>query len=190
MVGRVARCGNCAQHQTGTEFDLVAGREPMVRELEVGSFRCQEHRPLRGELGAARDVVGMRVRVGGKGDLEAASVGFVDVAVGNAGRVDDERATVAEIDEVGRMTEALVDERNDLRHASCTIVADDASACSDAGTSRRRNCHDRILDSSTRRQKVAGCSAYETVILHPSGVSAMFHDQSAYDGLLSSVCDR
>ena len=41
--------------------------------------------------------------------------------VGDSGRIDDERSAVAEIDEVGRMTEALVDERHDLGHASCAL---------------------------------------------------------------------
>ena len=127
MVGRVTRGRDRAQDESVPELDLVAGRDGSMRDLQMRALRREEHGPSCGELGAARHVVGMRVRVGGERDLEAARASLGDVLVGNPGRIDDERPAVAEIDEVRRMTEALVDERHDLGHQSTGVIARDAA---------------------------------------------------------------
>src|SRR3954470_6881698 len=100
--------------------------------------------------------------------------------------VDDQGVPVAEVDEVGRVTEPFVDEGDDIDHGLRTVALRVASAASDAGSSRRRSWSLRIFARSVRRQNVAGCSAYDTVTSHPPGASRTSHDQSAYDGLPSS----
>ena len=62
------------------------------------------------KLSSAGHEVGMQVRLHGVGDLEPAPVRLGQVAGGMAGRVDHQAAAVAEVHEVGRVAQALVDE--------------------------------------------------------------------------------
>ena len=153
MIRGVTRRRDRTQDKTGTQLDLIAGRDRAMCDLQMRALRREELCTLCRKVGAARHVVGMRVRIGGEGDLEATLASLGDVLVGNPGRIDHERTAVAEVNEVGRMTETLVDERDDLRHASCTVVANDASARSDAGSSRRCSCHARIFANSSAARR-------------------------------------
>ena len=101
MVGRVTRRRDRPENEPVTQLDLVAVRDVAVRDLEVRAARREERRAPRREFGAARHVVGVRVRVG----RPARSRGRVraprrSCCVGQARRIDDERPAVAEIDEV------------------------------------------------------------------------------------------
>ena len=53
MVRSVTRSRDRAQHESGTELDLVTGCDVSMRDLEVSALRGEELRPTRGEFGAA-----------------------------------------------------------------------------------------------------------------------------------------
>lgn len=79
---------------------------------------------MRGELGAARHVVRMRMRVRGVGDLESADSSRIDMRHRDAGRIDHERLPIAEVHQIGGVHQALVHEVHDLHagvHLSRTL---------------------------------------------------------------------
>ena len=66
----------------------------------------------RRELAAAGEEVGVQVGLDGERDRQPGPLGGGQVRSGVAGRVDDQGAAVAQVEQVGRVAEAFVDERD------------------------------------------------------------------------------
>ena len=179
VVRCVSRGRDRAQHHVVSELNLVAGRDVAVPNLEVSTLRGEKRRTSCRKFGTAGDIVRVRVRIGGEREFEAARTRRGTVILGQAGWVDDQRAAVAQVDEIRRVTEALVDERDDVDHRRGPVVAHEASALSDSGISCRRSWRPRTLTKSTLRQNVAGCSPSDTVTAHPPGAWSTCQVQSA-----------
>ena len=128
MVRGVTRSRDRPQDETGTKLDFIAGREGTMPDLQVRALGRKELGALCRKLGTARYIVGMRVGIRRKGDLEAPRASLRNVPIGKPRRINDQGSAVAEVNEIGRMTEAFVDEIDDLCHRSCAIDAIDASA--------------------------------------------------------------
>ncbi|SHW21311.1 Uncharacterised protein [Mycobacteroides abscessus subsp. abscessus] len=101
-----------------TEVDLVAVVQAGVLELAVPSRRREDAGLTLGrELVCAGEEIGVQVRVGGEGDGQPAPGRDLVHGTQIAAHVDDERAPVTEIDEIGGVAQPLVDEGNEIdRH--------------------------------------------------------------------------
>ena len=96
-----------------TEVDLVPVRQSPVRELPAARPRCEHGRALvGGQLNGAAQEVGVQVGVGGIGDLQAAARGLGPHRAQVAARIDGKGAAVREVHEIGRVAQALVDDRD------------------------------------------------------------------------------
>jgi hypothetical protein len=67
-------------------------------------------------FGTARDEIGVGVRVGSERDRETSSRGGGPLDVRETAGIDHQRGAVTEIDEVGGVPDAVVDEPDNLRH--------------------------------------------------------------------------
>ena len=113
MIRRVARRRDRPENEPVAQHNFFAVLDVAVRDFQTGAGRREERGTPGFEFGTARDVVGVRMRVGRPADHDALRLRDVELRGRQARRIDDERSAVAEIDEVARMTEALVDERRD-----------------------------------------------------------------------------
>jgi hypothetical protein len=93
------------------QLDDVVVDDGMMRCLEVRRSRRDEHRTATcHQPGATGHVVRVRVRVDRPRDRQPEAVGQLLMSDRKPRRIDDRGAPVIEIDQIRRMTEALVDE--------------------------------------------------------------------------------
>src|SRR5438105_625843 len=116
MIGCVAGRRDRAQRQTGSKLEHVVGADITMCDLEVGALRSDESGAAVRKCGAARDVVGVRMRVGGERNREPARLRGREMCFRYAGWINDERASIAEVDDIRQVSEALVDERDNINH--------------------------------------------------------------------------
>jgi len=105
-----------------------------VRERVAARSRDEDGRPEPRELAAARHEVGVEVGFEAVHEAQALRLSRTHVFRDIAGRVDDETAAVAEVDEVGRIAEPLVDEGCDRDQWTLRM-------CRSAVPGRRRGYH-------------------------------------------------
>lgn len=94
------RRGGGPQHQPVGQLDVLGGLDAAVGVFEPGAGGGEEHGAVRGELGAARDVVGVRVGVGAPRDPPAAFGDEAALPVGQPRRVDHQRGPVTQPDDM------------------------------------------------------------------------------------------
>jgi hypothetical protein len=117
VVGRMTRSRNCDQLDPRGELDVGAVGEGPVRRREPRRRGREEHDvAATDQARAPGHVVGVRVRVDGPGETKPEPVGELLLDVGEARGIDERGGTVAEIDQVRRVAEALVHERVDPHH--------------------------------------------------------------------------
>ena len=99
VLGRVPRRADGAEPKA-TQIELVAVVEPAVRELQAASPRSDDRGTVRSKLAASRNEVSMEVRLDGVGERQPLRLG--DLAMGSdiTRRVDDERPTFANRNEI------------------------------------------------------------------------------------------
>src|ERR1700730_2881672 len=97
------------------ELDLISIADAAVRKLAAAQGRTEHRRPVSGEFPASRNEIGVQMRLGCVSNLEAEPLGHLRVERRVAGRVDHERASIAEGDEIRLMPKSLVDNRIDRR---------------------------------------------------------------------------
>ena len=114
VLGRVPGRGQGLQHETA-EVELVAVIEPAVGPLDPARPGRQHGCPVRRQLSAAGEEVGMEMGLDGERDGERGPVGRRQVGGGVAGGVDDQGSPVAQVHQVRRVAEALVDEGHHRR---------------------------------------------------------------------------
>ena len=83
---------------------------PAVGDLEAGAGRGQEHGAVGRQFRAAGDVVGVGMRVRRPGDPPSPLRGQPPLGGGKAGRVDHQRRALAERNDMGRVSETLIDD--------------------------------------------------------------------------------
>jgi hypothetical protein len=113
MVGRVSRRRDRFERERA-HVDSVTVANTMVGYLKVRRSRREESGTERGELGASRDEVGMRMRVDCVGDAQPPFRRFLEFELGDAVGVDHQCGAVTEINEVRRVAEPLVDEGDNV----------------------------------------------------------------------------
>ena len=107
--------GGDGPESVAADLHHVPVDEAHVVTVESGGSRSQERGAAGGEVGTARDVVGVRVRVRRIRDAQPALGGAGNLRGRDAGRVDHQGGAIAEIHQIRRVTEALVHEACDLR---------------------------------------------------------------------------
>ena len=183
VVGRVARRGDRPQRRRPPRARRSRPARRVGADLEAGRPRdARNVGAVGGELGAAGDVVGMRVGVGGPRDPPAPLGGHLALPVGEPGRVDHQRRAVTEADDVGGVPEALVDDAHDrdrrARYASSSALILTRWSPPSPRPARRARRGPRCGraggpgsgPSSTRRQNVTGCSDHDDRDPAPGGV--------------------
>ncbi len=109
----MARRGEPAEFEAA-EVDLFAVGDASDRETVTGCARYEQRGAECAELTGAGDEVGVEVGLDREGDVETSAFGLRQVPARMAGRVDHERPARAQIDEIGRVAETIVDERDQL----------------------------------------------------------------------------
>ena len=116
VLGGVPRGG---QHPEGepAQVDLLAVLQAAMGEAEPARARGEDLGAVGGgQLPAAGQEVGMQVGLGGVGDLEPPPAGQLQVRGGIPGRIDDQRPPVAQLDHIGAVAQAFVDDRVNGSH--------------------------------------------------------------------------
>src|SRR6516165_3830160 len=107
-------CQQRTQPQSA-EVDLVAIMKCHMGEIAVTGRRRQYFCSVcRAELVCTGQEVGVQMGVGGEGHLHTTTVGYLIHGAQVAAHVDDECTAVAQIDEVGRIAQSLIDERDKI----------------------------------------------------------------------------
>ncbi len=112
----IARSGQAAK------VHLLLVVEPAMRELDPTGSRRQDGRPDARELATAGNEVRVEVGLEAVCQSEAVLLGGAGVRADVPGRIDDESSAIAEVDEIGRVTEPFVDEWDDRDQRSLPDV--------------------------------------------------------------------
>jgi hypothetical protein len=111
VLGGVARGGQRSECEPA-EVDVLAVGEATHRERMVAGAGHEQLGAEGTELAGPGDEVSVQVRLHRVGNFQAAPVGFGQVAGRMAGRIDDEGAPIAHVDQVGGVAEPVVNERH------------------------------------------------------------------------------
>jgi hypothetical protein len=112
VLGRVAGRGDRAKHRT-VYLDLLLVIYGEVIELNGYRPRHDDGRSHCRELEVPRNEVVMQVRVHHESEPESSLLCVPEQPTGVSGRIDGDRVTVAEIDQVAGVAQTLVDDRRD-----------------------------------------------------------------------------
>ncbi len=110
VIGGVTRSGDRPQDHAVGELDLLTRMHPAVGDLEAGRRRGEEDGAVGGQFRAAGDVVGVGMGVGCPGDPPSPLRGQLPLGGGKPGGVNHQRRAVSERDEMGRVSETLIDD--------------------------------------------------------------------------------
>jgi hypothetical protein len=116
VLGGVPRGGQRLQGEP-TQVDLLGVLQPMMGKAEpAGPGREDLGAVGGGQFPAAGQEVGVQVGLGGVGKLQPTPAGQLQVGGGVPGRVDHQGTSVAQLDHVGAVAQAFVDNRVDAAH--------------------------------------------------------------------------
>jgi len=124
VLGRMAGRRQRPQREP-TEFNLFAVRKTAHGVVVSASGGDEQHSAKGTELPGTGHEVGVQMGFDCVADLKPTAVGFGEVGGGMAGRVDDQSTAVAEVDEIRRVAQPVVDKGDRCRwtdHAVRSVV--------------------------------------------------------------------
>ena len=116
-VGQMLRGvpGRCQRLEgEATKLELRAVGEALISRVQQRCARRQDGRTLSGKLAATRDEVGMQMGLQRESNPQLQPLGELEVGIRVPVRIDHEGPAVPQRHEIGRISQPLVDQGNDV----------------------------------------------------------------------------
>ncbi len=113
MFGSVAGGGQGLEPEA-PEVDLLSRDQSLMRVAQLGATRRDHPGAPSRQLPAAGDEVGIKVRLGGQGDRQAAPLRLGEVRTDVARRVHHHGRSIAQVDQVRTVAQSLLHQGHDV----------------------------------------------------------------------------